>query len=155
MRSATYCTHICCLCIQVSGYNFGSYSLDAHGSADGAGNVDAIGVQLPASCWAKAPGPPQETQPNPWIKEAPPKAPLGSAAAQWGRRCVLTRKKQLGARVSCHLLCGFSVACFSLADSVLGFASVNFGGPLFIAPGSGTLRGPKQKTKLNPFGFQK
>ena len=119
---------LCAQAAGVSGYNFGSYSLDAHGSADGAGNVDAIGVQLPASCWAKAPGPPQETQPNPWITEAPPTAPLGSAAAQWGRR---------------------------LADSVLGFASVNCGGPLFIAPGSGTLRGPKQKTKLNPFGFQK
>jgi len=78
------------------------------------GNVDAIGVQLPATCWAKAPKAPKVTTPNPWIKGEVAKVALGSAAVQWGKR---------------------------LADSVMGFASVNVGGPLFIAPGAGSLRG--------------
>lgn len=79
-------------------------------------------------------------------------APLGSAAAQWGQRCAADTPELAFLVTDCGC---FIVARFSLADSVLGFASVNCGGPLFIAPGSGSLRGPKQKTKLNPFGFQK
>ena len=42
----------------VTDYNFGSASVEMHGTADGAGNVDAICVQLPARCWAAPPAPP-------------------------------------------------------------------------------------------------
>jgi hypothetical protein len=70
--------------------------------------------------------------------------------------CHVTSRLDLRDRASivwCRCVC--VCVCIRLADSILGFASVNCGGPLFIAPGCGSLRGPKQKTKLNPFGFQK
>ena len=106
----------------VTDYNFGSASVEMHGTADGAGNVDAICVQLPARCWAAPPAPPKGSDK---AADGSAVAAVGSAAEQWGER---------------------------LADSLLGFASVNCG-PLFIPPGRGCRRGPKQKTKLNPFGF--
>lgn len=134
----------------MSAYNFGSYSLDAHGSADGAGNVDAIGVQLPANCWTKAPPPPRETEPNPWIKETPAQTPLGSPAAQWGRRCVADTELLSRNESFVPLTMWLPIACLQPGGQHYGIRLCQLRGAPLHCPGLGDSPWAEAKDKAQP-----